>query len=35
MAMKYVMLRLDSGDLLPLLFSDFMQHAQRSRCPPP
>ncbi len=27
MPMKYVMLRLDSGDLLPLIFPEFMQHA--------
>ena len=27
MPMKYVMLRLDGGELLPLLFPEFMQHA--------
>ena len=27
MPMKYVMLRLDSGDLLPLIFPEFMQHS--------
>jgi hypothetical protein len=25
--MKYVMLRLDNGDLLPLIFPEFMQHS--------
>ena len=34
MPMKYVMLRLDSGDLLPLLFPEFMQHAQMARTVP-
>ena len=34
MAMKYVMLRLDSGDLLPLLFPEFMQHAQMAQAVP-
>jgi hypothetical protein len=28
MAMKYVMLKLEGGQLLPVIFSDFMQHAQ-------
>ena len=27
MPMKYVMLRLDGGELLPLLFPEFMQHS--------
>jgi hypothetical protein len=27
MPMKYIMLRLDSGELLPLLFPEFMQHS--------
>ena len=27
MAMKYVMLRLESGELLPVIFPEFMQHA--------
>ena len=27
MPMKYVMLRLDSGDLLPVIFPEFMQHS--------
>jgi hypothetical protein len=27
MPMKYVMLKLDSGELLPLLFPEFMQHS--------
>jgi len=27
MSMKYVMLKLESGELLPLLFPDFMQHS--------
>ena len=31
MAMKYVMLRLDRGDLLPLLFPEFMQHAEMAQ----
>ena len=34
MAMKYVMLRLDSGDLLPLLFPEFMQHAEMAQSVP-
>ena len=28
MAMKYVMLKLEGGQLLPVIFPDFMQHAQ-------
>lgn len=28
MSMKYVMLKLNGGELLPLLFPEFMQHAQ-------
>jgi hypothetical protein len=28
MAMKYVMLKLESGQLLPVIFPEFMQHAQ-------
>ncbi|ANY82521.1 hypothetical protein BB934_30015 (plasmid) [Microvirga ossetica] len=28
MPMKYVMFRLDGGELLPLLFPEFMQHSQ-------
>ena len=31
MPMKYVMLRLDSGDLLPLLFPEFMEHAEMAQ----
>ncbi len=27
MAMKYVMLRLESGEVLPVIFPEFMQHA--------
>ncbi len=27
MPMKYVMLKLDGGELLPLLFPEFMQHS--------
>jgi hypothetical protein len=34
MAMKYVMLKLDSGELLPLLFPEFMQHAHMARSVP-
>jgi len=29
MAMKYVMLKLEGGELLRLLFPEFMQHAHR------
>jgi hypothetical protein len=32
--MKYVMLKLDSGELLPLLFPEFMQHSQIARSVP-
>lgn len=32
--MKYVMLRLDSGELLPLLFPEFMQHAHMAQSVP-
>lgn len=32
--MKYVMLRLESGDLLPLLFPEFMQHAHVAQAVP-
>jgi hypothetical protein len=28
MAMKYVMLKLEGGQLLPVIFPNFMQHAQ-------
>ena len=34
MAMKYVMLKLDSGELLPLLFPEFMQHAHMAQSVP-
>lgn len=34
MAMKYVMLKLDGGELLPLLFPDFMQHSQMTQSVP-
>ncbi len=34
MPMKYVMLRLDSGDLLPLLFPEFMQHSHMANSVP-
>lgn len=34
MAMKYVMLRLDGGELLPLLFPEFVQHAHMARSVP-
>jgi hypothetical protein len=34
MAMKYVMLRLDGGELLPLLFPEFMQHAHMAQSVP-
>jgi hypothetical protein len=32
--MKYVMLKLDSGELLPLLFPEFMQHSQMAQSVP-
>lgn len=34
MPMKYVMLRLDGGELLPLLFPEFMQHAHMAHSVP-
>ncbi len=34
MPMKYVMLKLDSGELLPLLFPEFMQHAHMAQSVP-
>jgi hypothetical protein len=34
MPMKYVMLKLDSGELLPLLFPDFMQHSHMAQSVP-
>ncbi len=34
MPMKYVMLRLDSGDLLPVLFPEFMEHAEMAQSVP-
>jgi hypothetical protein len=34
MPMKYVMLKLDSGELLPLLFPEFMQHSQIAQSVP-
>ncbi len=34
MPMKYVMLRLDSGDLLPLIFPEFMQHSHMASSVP-
>jgi hypothetical protein len=34
MPMKYVMLKLDGGELLPLLFPEFMQHAQIAQSVP-
>ena len=34
MAMKSVMLRLDGGELLPLLFPEFMQHAHMAQSVP-
>jgi hypothetical protein len=34
MAMKYIMLRLDGGELLPLLFPEFMQHAHMAQSMP-
>lgn len=32
--MKYVMLKLESGELLPLLFPEFMQHAHMAQSVP-
>ena len=34
MPMKYVMLKLDSGELLPLLFPEFMQHSHMAQSVP-
>jgi hypothetical protein len=34
MGMKYVMLKLDGGELLPLLFPEFMQHAHMAQAIP-
>jgi hypothetical protein len=34
MSMKYVMLKLESGQLLPLLFPDFMQHSHMAQSVP-
>jgi hypothetical protein len=34
MAMKYVMLRLDGGELLPVLFPEFMQHTHMAQSVP-
>jgi hypothetical protein len=34
MAMKYVMLKLDGGELLPLLFPEFVQHAHMAQSVP-
>jgi hypothetical protein len=34
MPMKYVMLKLDGGELLPLLFPDFMQHSHMAQSVP-
>ena len=34
MPMKYVMLRLDGGELRPLLFPEFMQHAHMAHSVP-
>jgi hypothetical protein len=34
MSMKYVMLKLDGGELLPLLFPEFMQHSHMARSVP-
>src|SRR3712207_7173314 len=34
MPMKYVMLKLDSGELLPLLFPEFMQHSHVAQSVP-
>ncbi len=34
MPMKYVMLKLNSGELLPLLFPEFMQHSDVARSVP-
>jgi hypothetical protein len=34
MPMKYVMLRLDGGEALPLLFPEFMQHSHMAQSVP-
>lgn len=34
MAMKYVMLKLDGGELLPVLFPEFMQHSHVAQAVP-
>lgn len=34
MPMKYVMLKLESGELLPLLFPEFMQHSHVAQAVP-
>ena len=34
MPMKYVMLRLDGGELLPVLFPEFMQHSHMAQSVP-
>ena len=34
MPLKYVMLKLDGGELLPLLFPEFMQHSDMARSVP-
>ena len=34
MPMKYVMLRMDGGELLPLLFPEFMQHSDMAQSVP-
>jgi ABC-type arginine transport system ATPase subunit len=34
MPLKYVMLKLDGGEFLPLLFPEFMQHSDMARSIP-
>ena len=34
MAMKYIMLKLDSGDLVPLIFPEFVQHSHMAQLLP-
>jgi hypothetical protein len=34
MPLKYVMLKLDGGELLPLLFPEFMQHSTMAQAVP-
>ena len=34
MPMKYVMLKLNGGELLPLLFPEFMQHSDMAQAVP-